>query len=75
MATVLKIERIKKGIAQWRLANLIGISPQELSNYEVGRRRCPANLRHRIAEVLGISVEELFPEECVGALVKARLRE
>lgn len=63
MLTPLKIERMKRGVQQWRLAQLIGISEQELSHYEVGRRRCPANLRHKIADILGCSVEVLFPNE------------
>jgi len=63
MVTALKLERIKKGIKQWRLAQDIGISQSELSLYEASRRRCPANLRHKIAEVLEVSVEVLFPNE------------
>ena len=62
MLTPLKAERMKKGIRQWRLAQLIGISEQELSHYEVGRRRCPADIRHRIAKVLDVSVDVIFPE-------------
>ena len=63
MITTLKVERMKKGMKQWRLASLVGISQAELSNYEVGRRRCPADLRHRIAEVLDMPVDTLFPQE------------
>ena len=63
MLTPLKKVRMEKGIKQWRLASLIGIHPQELSNYEVGRRHCPADVRYKIAEILGASVDELFPNE------------
>ena len=63
MVTALKVERVRKGIKQWRLASLIGISQTELSHYEVGRRRCPADLRYRIADILDAKVDELFPEE------------
>ena len=63
MLTLLKKIRMEKGIKQWRLASLLDIHPQELSNYEVGRRRCPANIRYRIAEILEASVDELFPKE------------
>ena len=62
MATALKIERIKKGIPQWRLANLIGIPASELSNIELGRRRANADLRGRMAKILELPVETLFPE-------------
>jgi transcriptional regulator with XRE-family HTH domain len=63
MVTQLKLERTKSGIKQWRLASLVGISQSELSCYESGRRRCPADLRHRIAEKLGTKEENLFPNE------------
>ena len=63
MVTELKIERTKKGVKQWRLASGVGISQTELSHYESGRRRCPANIRYKIAEELGASVDELFPKE------------
>ncbi|OGW78836.1 MAG: hypothetical protein A3I73_00855 [Omnitrophica bacterium RIFCSPLOWO2_02_FULL_45_16] len=59
--TALKLGIVKTGIRNWRLAQLIGISEQELSNYATGRRRCPADLRHKIAKVLDVSVDELFP--------------
>jgi len=63
MVTTLKLERVRKGIRQWRLASLVGISQTELSHYEVGRRRCPADLRHKIANVLDLPVDQLFPKE------------
>lgn len=63
MTTELKIERIKKGIKQWRLASLVGISQTELSHYEVGRRRCPVGLRYKLARVLDVDVSVLFPGE------------
>lgn len=63
MLTPLKRIRMEKGIKQWRLASILEIHPQELSNYEVGRRRCPADLRHRIADVLESTVEQIFPNE------------
>ncbi len=63
MVTQLKMERTKSGVRQWRLASLVGISQSELSCYESGRRRCPADLRHKIANVLSTTPEKLFPEE------------
>ena len=61
MVTALKVERLRKGIQQWRLASLIGISQAELSHYEVGRKECPVELRDKIAKILECSVETLFP--------------
>ncbi len=62
MVTALKIERTKKGIRQWRLAQMAHISQTELSQYECGRRRCPADVRHRIANALEVPVDILFPD-------------
>jgi DNA-binding XRE family transcriptional regulator len=63
MVTQLKMERTRSGIKQWRLASLVGINQTELSHYESGRRRCPADLRRKIADVLSTTPEQLFPEE------------
>ena len=63
MVTELKVERTKKGIKQWRLASRVGISQTELSHYESGRRHCPANLRYKLADELGVKVMEIFPNE------------
>ena len=61
MVTALKVERVRKGIKQWRLASLLSISQAELSHYETGRRPCPKELQDKIANVLECSVETLFP--------------
>ena len=61
MVTALKVERLRKGIQQWRLASLVGISQAELSHYEVGRKECPVELRDKIAKILECSVDTLFP--------------
>jgi len=72
MVTTLKLERIKRGIQQWRLASLVGISQTELSLYEGGRRRCPADLRHRIAGILEAKTEVIFPESELEQLSEHR---
>ena len=58
----LRLERVKQGIKPWRLANVLGISQSLYYAYEQGRRRCPANLRRKIADVLSTTPEALFPE-------------
>ena len=60
--TKLKEARNRMGMKQFRLASILGISSTELNYYENGRRRCPANIRHKIADILEKSVDELFPE-------------
>jgi DNA-binding XRE family transcriptional regulator len=61
--TKLKEERNRMGMRQYRLASLVGISSTELNYYENGRKRCPANLRYKIAEILEKPVDVLFPIE------------
>ena len=61
--TNLKLSRVKSGIKAWRLASIVGIHPTKLSHYETGRNRCPANIRYKLAEVLEVPVDELFPNE------------
>jgi len=61
--TELKLARIKSGLKAYQLAQRIRISPTELCLYEQNRRRCTANIRYKIAEILEISVDELFPNE------------
>lgn len=63
MVNALKLAVLNSGMRQWRIASLAEISQTKLSHYENGRKRCPADERHRLAQVLGKSVEELFPNE------------
>ena len=63
MVTALKVERVRKGVNQYCLAGLVGISQTELSHYETGRRRCPADLRYKISKALEVPVGILFPTE------------
>ena len=61
MVTALKLERVRSGMRQWRLASLVGISQAELSHYETGRRQCSVDLRDKIAKALDCPIETLFP--------------
>lgn len=61
-ATPLKMELVRQNIRQWRLASLVGISESEMSKYVSGRQRCPADMRHKIADVLQVKVEQIFNE-------------
>ena len=61
MLTPLKAERMKRGYRQWRVAQQIGISEQDLSRYEVGRRECPAEIRTKLAKFMDVSEDVLFP--------------
>lgn len=60
---LLKIERIKRGLTQKQLREMLHISPNKLVEIERGNL---ANVRvkdlQKIADFLGLPVYELFPE-------------
>lgn len=51
------------GLSQTRLACLIGMAGSTLSNLELGKWKAWPKARHDLAKALGISIEELFPNE------------
>lgn len=57
-----KIEMIKKNITQKELAQRLGISLPHLNLIINGKRKTPW-IQQAIAEILGVSREELFSEE------------
>jgi len=48
-------------LSAWRLARRIGITPQRLSDIELGKTEPNINLQRRIAHVLGVRRCEIFP--------------
>jgi len=50
-------------MTQTQLADLVGIPQDQISRAERGRIRLRADVERRIAAVLGVSREELFPEQ------------
>ena len=62
--TMLRVQRIQRGIKPWRLAEQLGISLSLYYLYEQGRKVVPMNVRRRIAECMdGVPVESIFPED------------
>lgn len=60
----LKIERIRRGLAQRDVAQQLEISPSQLSLVESGKRALKPAVAKKLADILGLSLEEvLFPEE------------
>ena len=63
----LRLEVRRQGIKPWRMAQQLGVSLTLYYSWELGRRRIPANIKHRIGELLGITdvnkLEELMPED------------
>jgi len=58
--TRLKHERQRRGMTAWELAWQARVHPADLSKIESGRLRPTAAQAQRIAEALGLPVEELF---------------
>ena len=56
----LKAARVLKGLTQLRLAELLGLKEIEISRIETGRADADADLKRRIADVLGKPTFELF---------------
>jgi transcriptional regulator with XRE-family HTH domain len=59
----LRLERIKQGIQPWRMAQQLGISLSMYYLYEQERRRPAADMRHKIADILKVSVSQIFSEQ------------
>lgn len=62
--------RKDQGITQQTLADQLGIAQQTLAHYEVGRLRVPASMLPSLAQVLGLTVEELLGQPQVKASLK-----
>ena len=57
----IKIELMKKGIMGKDIAKVLGVSPSLVSKVIVGKRKNP-KVRQALAEIVGVPVEELWPE-------------
>jgi transcriptional regulator with XRE-family HTH domain len=60
-----RIAQVRKAqnITQAQLAELLGVSQQTITAYEVGRRRMPVSALPTLARHLGVAVEELMGEQ------------
>lgn len=57
----ISLRRSAMGLSQTALARQLGISFQQVQKYETGINRISASRLHRVAVVLGTSVESFFP--------------
>jgi transcriptional regulator with XRE-family HTH domain len=55
--TTLRVPRLARGLAQEQLAACTGLSQQQISRLETGRRRGRPETWRRIARVLGVPVQ------------------
>ena len=56
----LKVARVKKGLTQKELAELIGVSPSMINRIETGKQIPKVDILLKLAEILEVSVEELL---------------
>ncbi|MDI6711402.1 MAG: helix-turn-helix transcriptional regulator [Bacillota bacterium] len=61
-AQVVRRARLAKGLSQGKLARAIGVTPQYISDIERGRAFGSYRTVRRLAEVLELRMEEVFPE-------------
>jgi len=59
----IKFLRCRLGLSQQKLANKVGITRPYLSYFENGVIPIPAHLKERIAKALGVSRDEIWPNE------------
>src|SRR5688572_12732602 len=57
----ISLRRSALGLSQTALAQQLGISFQQVQKYETGQNRISASRLHRVATVLGTSVDAFFP--------------
>lgn len=55
--------RVKKGLTQEKLAEMIGISQRSLSGIEIGENFLTAETLDKVINSLGIGIDELFTIE------------
>lgn len=60
MAITLKSARVNKGLTQVQAAELIGITPDTLSNYERGKSYPDVPIIQKMERVYGVSYSELI---------------
>ena len=61
LGTVIKARREKAGLSQKELGELIGMSQQQLSQYESGTRRPKLETVSKMAKALNMSDDEFMP--------------
>lgn len=60
LETILKEERLKKGLTQVDLAKIFNVSKQTVSNWESGKRTPDAETIQTLADFYGVSVDYLL---------------
>ena len=51
--------RKEKGLSQKNVACAVGIAPNALSNYELGKRQPPIDVLIKLSDLFGCTIDEL----------------
>lgn len=62
VAQKIRSYRIRRGLTQTALANVLGVTFQQVQKYEKGVNRVGAGRLFEIARHFGIQIQDLFPE-------------
>ena len=74
MHTVIRNNRIRLGLAQHELAQLVGCQRVTIASYESGHIRPSLTMAKKLAKVFGISLDELTKESPPREPVRGRPR-
>lgn len=61
---VIKNARVKKGISQEQLAEMLGVTPTHVKHMESGRRKPSVEILFAISDKLNMSLDSLLVDEC-----------
>ena len=65
----IKIARIKAELTQEKVAEMVGISPQHLSNIETGSTHVSLTVIVTLANVLGVTTDDFLCDDVIRATV------
>lgn len=57
----MSVYRRYKKISQWELAQMLKVDRSIISDYETGKKLPPLEVREKICQILGESLEKVFP--------------
>ena len=66
IATGLARARKKRGLSQSQLAKLTGLLPSAVAHFEAARRMPTVGNLSKLADALGISIDDLFGRDAIG---------
>jgi len=61
MKNRLKVLRAERNLSQAQLAELLGVARQTINAMEADRHDPSLSLAYRVAQALGVGIEEAFP--------------